>query len=278
MSVEQRKSMIDDQDDVSVSKQCQMVDINRSTYYYKPEKVSGPDLTIMAELDKLYLEDPTRGTRRMSDELKKLNYPVGRQHTRKLMQIMRMKTIYCRPRTTVIAPGDYKFPYLLRNLPITRINQVWAIDITYIPMFRGYMYLVVIMDVFSRYIVGWSVSNTMETSWIIQTFHKAVNQNGKPEIINSDQGSQFTSKEYVDYVKGLATCQISMDGKGRAIDNVYVERFFRTIKHEKLYLMHLENGQDVTSACNEFILYYNSKRGHSSLLKQTPKDVYKSVA
>lgn len=278
MPVEERKSMVDAQDCVSVSRQCQLIELNRSTYYYQRQKASEVDLAAMIELDKLYMDDPTRGTRRMSHELKKLNFSIGRHHTRTLMQIMRLKTVYCRPRTTVINSGDYKFPYLLRNLDIKRANQVWAIDITYVPMYRGYMFLFAIIDVYSRYVVGWSLSNTMETGWIIQTLRKAVKENGIPEIINSDQGSQFTSREYVEYIKSLKTCQISMDGKGRALDNVYIERFFRTIKYEKLYLLQLEDGQQVMRTCDEFIQYYNCRRDHSSIQNLTPEIVYKSAA
>ena len=279
MSVQEKKDMIDSNSKtLSVSQQCKTLDLNRSTLYYKPVGVKTRDLSMMLELDKLYIEDPTRGTRRMRDELVKLGFTIGRLHTRSLMQIMRMKTIYCRPRTTVITPGDYKFPYLLRNLDISRVNQVWAIDITYVPMNRGYMYLVAIIDLKSRFIVGWSVSSTMESSWIIETLQKAVKLHGVPEIMNSDQGSQFTSEQYVSYVKSLISCKISMDGKGRAIDNVYIERFWRTIKYDKLYLEDLQTGHDVYQACNEFITYYNRKRDHSSLQKRTPEMVYNSVA
>ena len=279
MSVQEKKDMIDSNSKtLSVSQQCKTLDLNRSTLYYKPVGVNTRDLSMMLELDKLYIEDPTRGTRRMRDELVKLGFTIGRWHTRSLMQIMRMKTIYCRPRTTVITPGDYKFPYLLRNLDISRVNQVWAIDITYVPMNRGYMYLVAIIDLKSRFIVGWSVSSTMESSWVVETLQKAVKQFGVPEIINSDQGSQFTSEPYVSYVKSLINCKISMDGKGRAIDNVYIERFWRTIKYDKLYLEDLQTGHDVYQACNEFITYYNRKRDHSSLQKRTPEMVYNSVA
>ena len=279
MSVQEKKDMIDSNSKtLSVSQQCKTLDLNRSTLYYKPVGVNTRDLSMMLELDKLYIEDPTRGTRRMRDELVKLGFTIGRWHTRSLMQIMRMKTIYCRPRTTVITPGDYKFPYLLRNLDISRVNQVWAIDITYVPMNRGYMYLVAIIDLKSRFIVGWSISSTMESSWVVETLQKAVKQFGVPEIINSDQGSQFTSEPYVSYVKSLINCKISMDGKGRAIDNVYIERFWRTIKYDKLYLEDLQTGHDVYQACNEFITYYNRKRDHSSLQKRTPEMVYNSVA
>ncbi len=231
----------------------------------------------MRTLDELYQEDPTRGTRRMSNELQKQGFDIGRDRTRRLMQRMQMKTIYCRPRTTVCDPAKYKFPYLLRNLEINRPNQVWALDISYIPMERGYMYLLVIMDWHSRAVVGWSLSNTMEASWVVETLNLAIERFGQPEIINSDQGSQFTSGEYVAFLKARGI-QISMDGKGRAIDNVIVERFFRTIKYDKLYLESLETGADVQRACHEFIQYYNHKRDHSSIGNQPPMVFYKLAA
>lgn len=232
----------------------------------------------MKELDRLYLEDPTRGTRRMTKELKKKGYKVGRCHVRTLMQTMRLKTVYCRPRTTIIDPAKYKFPYLLRNLEIVNPNQVWALDISYIPMRRGFMYLVAIMDLYSRYIVGWSLSNTMEAQWVVETLKAAIDRHGKPGIINSDQGSQFTSDEYVEYVKSLETVKISMDGKGRAIDNVFIERFFRTIKYEKIYLEHPETGQELHQVCSQFIDYYNERRDHSSIGDVPPINAYRRAA
>lgn len=279
ISLDIRKSMIDkEKEAMSICKQCELLGMARSTLYYTPSMAKDKDLEIMKELDRLYLEDPTRGTRRMSKELKKNGYQAGRYHVRTLMQIMRMKTVYCRPRTTVIDPAKHKYPYLLRNLKIDHSNQVWSLDISYIPMRRGFMYIVAIMDVYSRYILGWSLSNTMEAEWVVDLLRTTVLQHGKPEIINSDQGSQFTSDEYVNYVKSLETVRISMDGKGRAIDNVYIERFWRTIKYDKLYLLELKTGHDVWQACEEFIGYYNYRRGHSSLNDKTPEYVYKSAA
>ena len=265
MDTRERKALIDsDFVGLGVTEQCNLLGLPRSTFYYRPMSASQQDLAAMRALDVLYQEDPTRGTRRMSHELQKLGFDIGRDRTRRLMQRMRMKTIYCRPRTTVCNPAQYKFPYLLRNLKINRPNQVWALDISYIPMERGYMFLLVIIDWHSRAVVGWSLSNTMEASWVVETLDFAIQRHGKPEIINSDQGSQFTSDEYVACVKGQGI-QISMDGKGRAIDNVIVERFFRTIKYDKLYLESLETGADVQRACHEFIQYYNHKRDHSSI-------------
>jgi len=263
---------------MSICDQCELLDLARSTLYYTPGKADAKDLKLMEELDRLYLEDPTRGTRRMTRELKKRGYKVGRCHVRRLMQIMRLKTVYCRPRTTVIDPARYKYPYLLRNLDIVRPNQAWALDISYVPMRRGFMYLVAIMDLYSRYIVGWSLSNTMEAEWVVNTLKTAISCHGKPGIINSDQGSQFTSEEYVEYVKSLGTVKISMDGKGRATDNAHIERFFRTIKYEKIYLEHPETGSELHEVCSQFIHYYNEKRDHSSIGDTVPAQRYRRAA
>lgn len=279
MPLDIRKEMINKDDKAkSICNQCELLGLARSTLYYTPTRANDRDLKLMEELDRLYLEDPTRGTRRMTKELRKMGYMVGRTHVRTLMQIMRLKTVYCRPRTTVIDPSKYKFPYLLRGLDIVRPNQVWSLDITYVPMRRGFMYLLAIMDVFSRYIVGWSLSNTMEAEWVVRTVKEAIKRHGKPEIINSDQGSQFTSEEYVSYVKSLESVKISMDGKGRAIDNVYIERFFRTIKYDKIYLEHPTTGHELHQVCSQFINYYNEKRDHSSIGNVPPIQRYRNAA
>jgi len=262
----------------SICNQCELLGLARSTLYYTPTTTNDQDLKLMEELDRLYLEDPTRGTRRMTKELKKMGFRVGRTHVRTLMQIMRLKTVYCRPRTTVIDPAKYKFPYLLRNLVITGPNHVWCLDITYVPMRRGFMYLLAIMDIYSRYIVGWSLSNTMEAEWVVSTLKEAINTHGKPAIINSDQGRQFTSEEYVTFVKKLETVKISMDGKGRALDNVYIERFFRTIKYEKIYLEHPDTGHELQGVCSRFINYYNERRDHSSIGDVAPIERYRNAA
>lgn len=274
-----RKEMIEpDHGPGSICHQCELLGIARSTLYYTPSKRKDKDLQIMEELDRLYIEDPTRGTRRMARELGKKGYRTGRCHVRTLMQVMRLKTVYCRPRTTVMDPAKYKYPYLLRNLDIKHPNQVWSLDITYVPMHRGFMYLVAIMDIYSRYIVGWSLSNTMEAEWVVNTLKEAISIHGKPEIINSDQGSQFTSDEYVDYVKSLDTVKISMDGKGRATDNAFIERFFRTIKYDKIYLEHPTTGKELLEMCTQFINYYNEKRDHSSVGNVPPMEVYRRAA
>jgi len=265
---EQRLMVVRDHAELTIAEQCAMLGLPRSTLYYKPQPASEADLRIMRMMEGLYLEDPTRGQRRMVLELKDQGAQAGREKVRTLMQRMRMKCVYRRPHTTVIDRAKYKHPYLLRGLKIERAHQVWAIDITYIPMRGGYMYLCAIIDLWSRYIVGWSVSNTMEADWVCSVVRDAVKVHGKPEIINSDQGSQFTSDEYQKLFKEGHFCagvRISMDGKGRAIDNVFIERFWRTLKHDKIYLCPPQDGVELCQTCQQFIHYYNHRRKHSRI-------------
>ena len=278
-TVDEKKQMIDSMDEkLTIQEQCELIDLPRSTYYYSNTGVSSEDLELMRKMDEMYLEDPTRGTRRYSAELSAEGYKIGRDRARTLMILMGIGAIYPKPRTTVIDKTKYKYPYLLRNLNVERANQVWQIDISYIPMRYGFMYLVAIIDVHSRYIVGWDISNTMEASWVIKTVKKAIKEHGAPEIINSDQGTQFTSEEYVQYIKSLETVKISMDGKGRATDNAFIERFFRTIKHDRLYLNPSRDGHELYNECEDFINYYNHRRSHSSIGKVAPVKVYKTAA
>lgn len=271
MPLEYRKAMVDSTIcELSISKQCDLLNISRSTFYYTGVQMDDNKLEITRVIDELYLQDPTRGTRRMSRALQRRGFTVGRYRARTLMQLMRIKTIYCLPRTTVIDPVRYKYPYLLRNLKISHPNHVWALDISYIPMKKGYMYLLAIMDIYSRYIVGWSLSNTMDATWVVNTLNQAIANYGKPEIINTDQGSQFTSDEYISFIKSLETVKISMDGKGRATDNAFIERFFRTIKYDKLYLEVAIDGIQLYNQCKQFINYYNHEREHSELGYDSP--------
>ncbi|MEZ4800270.1 MAG: IS3 family transposase [Flavobacteriales bacterium] len=278
-TIDEKKELIDTMDEkFTIQEQCAMIDLPRSTFYYSNTGVSNEDLELMRKMDEMYLEDPTRGTRRYSDELSAEGYKLGRDRARTLMILMGISAIYPKPRTTVIDKTKYKYPYLLRNLKIERVNQVWEIDISYIPMRYGFMFLVAIIDVQSRFIVGWDISNTMEASWVIKTIKKAIKEHGAPEIINSDQGTQFTSEDYVDYIKSLKTVKISMDGKGRATDNAFIERFFRTIKHDRLYLNPSRDGHELYNECEDFINYYNNRRTHSSIGKIAPSKVYKKAA
>lgn len=271
--------MIDTQDKkLSIVGQCELLQIHRSGFYYKPQAINERDDKLMHAIDELHTKDPTLGTRRMKVMLQRRGFDVGRQHVRTLMQKMRIRVIYCQPRTTIIDPTKYKYPYLLRGVKAERPNQVWALDITYIPMSKGFMYMVAIIDLYSRYIVNWSISNTMEAKWVVATIKEAVRKHGKPDIINSDQGSQFTSDDYIEYIKSLEHTKISMDGKGRALDNVFIERFWRTIKYEKINIIVPSNGIELFKICQEFIEYYNSERPHESIEYQSPIQYYRSAA
>lgn len=277
--LEQRRAAIDfTHEKLSIRMQCRLLEIHPSGLYYKACESTEKNLGIMRTMDEMYLEDPTRGTRRFSADLRLKGFKVGRDQARTLMRIMRIYPIYPKPRTTVIDPAKYKYPYLLRGLRITEPNQVWGIDISYIPMRNGFMYLCAIIDHFSRYIVGWSISNSMEAEWVVKTLKNAVECHGKPQIINSDQGVQFTSDEYVDFVKGLKFTRISMDGKGRATDNAFVERFFRTIKYDKIYLNPPIDGVHLYQLCEDFINFYNHKRSHSSIGEVPPAELYRMAA
>ena len=277
--VSDRKQMIDiERDNPNITRQCGLLRLARSTYYHKPKPISERDHQIMEKMDRMYQEDPTRGTRRYADDLAHEGYKIGRDKVRRLMQLMAIAAVYCKPRTTVIDPAKYKYPYLLRKLNINRANQVWQIDISYVPLRKGFLYLVAIIDVHSRYIVGWDISNTMDAEWVVRCIKQAVSTYGSPEIINSDQGSQFTSDEYIEYITSLKTVKISMDGKGRATDNAHIERFFRTIKHDKIYLHIPENGQELFALCSEFITFYNMRRSHSQIGKVPPVKRYRPAA
>ena len=262
---------------ISITKQCSILQIHKSGFYYKPRGFGEADQEIMLWIDKFHLKDPTIGTRRMVKYLAKEGIKVGRDKVRTLMKHMRIKTVYCKPRTTILDKGKYKYPYLLKDLKVTRPNQVWAIDITYIPMAKGFMYMCAIIDLYSRYTVNWSISNTMDKEWVVQMVKEAIEAHGSPEIINSDQGSQFTSDEYLELLRSKGV-KVSMDGKGRAIDNIFIERFWRTIKHDKIYLYPPCDGVELYRIIQEFVNYYNHERLHESLDYQAPVNLFRRAA
>jgi putative transposase len=294
MTLEQRRALIDPtRAKLSIVQQCEVLENHRSGLYYTRRPVCAEDLRIMRLMDELHLEDPCRGTRRLVDELLEKGVQIGRDKVRRLMQAMRIKAVYCAPRTTVADATKYKFPYLLRDLPITKRNQAWAVDITYVPVRGGFMYMVAVIDLYSRYILNWSISNSapspkrlwrvgdMEAEWVTGMITQAIALHGKPEIINSDQGCQFTSEAYTAlfHKGGVAEgVRISMDGKGRAIDNVFIERFWRTLKHEHLYLAPPTDGVELYTACKRFVHFYNERRKHSSIGKVTPGAHYRMAA
>ena len=258
---------------LSISAQCDLLSVNRSRYYYVPVGESQENLAIMRQLDEQYFLTPFYGALRLTAVLIVLGYKVNVKRVRRLMKLVDWKTIYREPRTTVSQKTHYKYPYLLRNLDIVRCNQVWAMDITYIPMKKGFMYLVAIIDLHSRYVVHWSLSNCMSAEWCTETLKTAIEKHGVPEIFNTDQGSQFTSDVFINELKNNEI-KISMDGKGRALDNIYIERLWRSVKYEDIYLNVYENGLTLWKGLEKYFQFYNHERLHQSLDYQTPKQRY----
>ncbi|MFP4209156.1 MAG: IS3 family transposase [Wenzhouxiangella sp.] len=270
----ERKGMIDKSHKLPLSAQCRALEIARSTAYYQPAPaVSAEDLELMRQIDEIYLQWPFYGTRRMRNELIRRGYRVNRKRVQRLMRLMGLQAIYPRHRTSQPAPRHRIYPYLLRDLSINRPNQVWATDITYIPMAQGFMYLVAILDWHSRRVLSWRLSNTLDTDFCIEALEEALARHGSPEIFNTDQGAQFTSAAFTDVLKAHQV-QISMDGKGRWRDNVFVERLWRTVKYEDVYLRAYESPAALRAGLERYFRFYNTQRGHTALDKQTPDEVY----
>lgn len=253
--------------------QAKALGISRGSVYYKPRPVSDADLALMRRIDELHLLYPFAGARMLRDLLLGEGFKTGRLHVRTLMKRMGIEAIYRRPNTSKPEPGHKIYPYLLRKLVIDRPNQVWATDITYIPMKRGFVYLVAIVDWFSRRVLAWRLSITLEVDFCIAALKEALFRYGKPDIFNTDQGSQFTSIAFTDVLKE-ADIKISMDGKGAWRDNVFVERLWRTIKYEEVYLHAYETVPQARAAIGKYLTFYNGKRPHSSLDRQTPDQAY----
>jgi putative transposase len=265
--------MIDRGHELSVTKQAEVVGIARSTVYYLPRAVSAADLELMRQLDELHLEFPFAGARMLRRLLAANGSKVGRRHVKTLMRRMGIEALYRRPRTTKPEPGHKIYPYLLRGLEIVRANQVWAMDITYIPMAKGFVYLAVVLDWFSRRVLAWRVSITMEASFCIETLEDALAKHGKPDIFNTDQGSQFTCEALTD-VLHKRDIKISMDGKGAWRDNVFIERLWRTVKYEEVYLRAYDSVSDARACIGRYLDLYNHRRPHSSLDDMTPDQAY----
>jgi putative transposase len=265
--------MIDRGHALSVSKQAEAVGVARSTVYYLPRPVPAADLALMRQIDELHLEFPFAGARMLSRLLAARGSKAGRRHVRTLMQRMGIAALYRHPRTTKPEPGHKVYPYLLRGLEVTRPNQVWAMDITYIPMAKGFVYLAVVLDWFSRRVLSWRLSITMEASFCVAALEEALARHRRPEIFNTDQGSQFTGAAFTGVLakNGIA---ISMDGKGAWRDNVFVERLWRTVKYEEVYLHAYESVADARSSIGRYLDLYNRRRPHSSLDGMTPDQAY----
>jgi putative transposase len=258
---------------LSISKQCKMLGVSRSSYYYRQKPIKQEDLDLMRKIDELYLENPSSGSRTIRRQLKREGIKVNRKRIQRLMRLMGIEAVYPKPRTSRPHPRHKVYPYLLKGLTISRPNQVWATDITYIPMERGYMYLVAIMDWHSRKILSWRISNTLDSAFCINALEEAISRFGPPEIFNTDQGAQFTSNAFTQVLKDNQVA-ISMDGRGRCQDNIFVERLWWTLKHQYIYLHSFEGGRSLRLGLARWIQYYNLVRGHSSLDDKTPDEVY----
>ena len=265
--------MIDRAHDLPITKQAAALNISRGSVYYLPRPVSAADLALMRRIDELHLEFPFAGSRLLRDLLAAEGRKVGRRHVKTLMKRMGIEALYRRPRTSQPEPGHKIYPYLLRGTAITRPNQVWAMDITYIPMARGFVYLAVVLDWFSRRVLSWRVSITMEAAFCVETLEEALAKHGTPEIFNTDQGSQFTGVAFTGVLmkNGIA---ISMDGKGAWRDNVFVERLWRSVKYEEVYLRAYDSVSDARRSIGRYLDFYNGRRPHSSLDRRTPDQVY----
>jgi putative transposase len=259
--------------EISVRRQCELLGLNRASLYYQPAPESEENLRLMRLIDEQYLKTPFYGSRRMTAWLEGEGYDVNRKRVQRLMRVMGIEAIYPRPHTSKGNPSHKVYPYLLRDLPIVRPDQVWSIDITYIPMRLGSMYLVAIIDWYSRYVLSWRLSNTLDVVFCMEALEDAL-QLGKPSIFNSDQGSQFTSLEFTRRLELEADIAISMDGRGRALDNIFVERLWRSVKYEDIYIRDYENGADLDSGLTEYFQFYNYERPHQSLNYRTPATVH----
>jgi len=260
---------------LSIVRQCKLLDISRSGLYYQPVGISQEDLTLMKLIDRQYLATPFYGARKIAAWLKSKGHRVNRKRVRRLMRIMGLKAIYRRPRTSQPTRGHKIYPYLLSGMKITRPNQVWSADITYIPMARGFLYLVAIIDVYSRYVLSWRLSNTLDASFCVEALHEALKK-GRPNIFNTDQGAQFTSEAFIGLLKKHGV-RISMDGKGSYNDNLFIERLWRSVKYEEVYLKAYQDGKEARAGICAYFCFYNTERPHQALGYRTPAEVFNSI-
>ncbi len=259
----------------SLSRQCRLLSISRSSFYYAPKGESPETLVLMRRIDELFLKYPFYGSRQMVRRLLREGIAVGRHRVRRLMRLMGLEAIYQAPRTSAPHPAHRIYPYLLGGLAIERPDQVWCADITYIPVQRGFLYLVAIMDWATRHILSWRLSNTMDAGFCVEALNDALARYGRPEIFNTDQGSQFTSFDFTGTLKD-ADVAISMDGRGRCMDNIFIERLWRSLKYEAVYLHELTDGFVAQQVIGEWIGFYNTERPHSALAGQTPAEAYRA--
>ena len=265
--------MVDRKDPVPVARQCALLELPRSTFYHVPIPVSDEELELMELIDRCHLKYPFYGTRRIRDWLEDQGHTVNRKRIQRLMRTMGIAALYPKRNLSLANQAHKVYPYLLRNLVIDRPNQAWATDITYIPMARGFVYLVAVMDWYSRRVLSWRVSNTLDTSFCTEALEEAIERYGAPEVFNTDQGCQFTSEDFTGVLKEHGV-KISMDGKGRWVDNVFVERLWRSVKYEEVYLKAYDDIRSARASLGNYFEFYNSERRHQSLDRQTPDQVY----
>ena len=265
--------MVDRKDPVPVTRQCALLELPRSTFYHIPKPVTDEELELMALIDRCHLKYPFYGTRRIRDWLDDQGHTVNRKRIQRLMRTMGIAALYPKRNLSLANQAHKVYPYLLRNLVIDQPNQVWATDITFIPMARGFVYLVAVMDWYSRRVLSWRLSNTLDTSFCTEALEEAIERYGAPEIFNTDQGSQFTSDDFTGVLKEHEI-KISMDGKGRWVDNVFVERLWRSVKYEEVYLKAYDDIRSARASLGDYFEFYNSERRHQSLDRRTPDQVY----
>jgi len=275
--VSNRLQMVKREEMLSIRCQCELVGVTRGSFYYQPLGETEENLRIMRLMDEHYLKHPTEGVLRMRDFLLALGIVANHKRVRRLLRLMGLMAIYPKRNLSCLGQAKYIRPYLLKDLRIVRPNQVWAIDITYIPMPKGFLYLTAIIDVYNRYVVGWGISNTLDASCSLNVTKEAILRYGKPEIINSDQGSQFTCHEWIEYLE-KEEIKISMDGKGRAIDNIFIERFWRSVKYDYVYIKVPSDGLELYQGLKEYMDYYNNQLCHQGIDHQIPANKYYQAA
>lgn len=274
MSPTQRKAMINrSHTDLSLTRQCKLLKVSRSSLYYTPVGIDAQTLRLMNEIDRVFTKYPFFGSRQIAAYLPRNGFHAGRHRVRRLMQLMGLQAIYKGPNTSKKHPQNPVYPYLLRKLAITQANHVWCSDITYIPVRRGFLYLVAIMDWATRKVLSWRLSNTLDASFCVEALNEAIAKYGKPEIMNTDQGSQFTGTDWITTLTD-AKIKISMDGRGRYLDNIFIERLWRSLKQEAVYLHELHDGFKAKRVIDNWIEFYNDDRPHTALEKRTPNEAY----
>ena len=269
----ERRGPIHTAHELPKTRRCELLEVARSSAYYRPTPISDDDLRMMRVIDEIHLQLPFYGSRRIGDELETRGHSLNRKRVQRLMRQMGLRALYPRPRTSQPGKGHKIYPYLLRDLRVERANQVWASDICYIPMAKGFMYLVAIMDWHTRRVLSWRVSNTLDSEFCVEALEEALERFGPPEIFNTDQGAQFTSAAFTKVLKAR-DIEISMDGKGRWVDNVFVERLWRSVKYEDVYLRAYETPAELRAGLTRYFAFYNTRRRHSALDRRTPDAVY----